>query len=79
MAGRLLESRDILRTAATLLPARAGGRRARVTALRATMEWALGRYEEATALLLRELADHEGQLQPETATVGVGRRGGGAS
>ncbi|MFD9319930.1 BTAD domain-containing putative transcriptional regulator [Streptomyces sp. NPDC060053] len=72
MAGRLLESRDILRTAATLLPARARGRRARVTALRATMEWALGRYEEATALLLRELADHEGQLHPETATLELG-------
>ncbi|MGY1501106.1 BTAD domain-containing putative transcriptional regulator [Streptomyces sp. QTS52] len=72
MAGRLLESRDILRTAATLLPARDRGRRARVTALRATMEWALGRYEEATALLLRELADHEGQLRPETATLELG-------
>lgn len=69
MAGRLLESRAILRKAATLLPARDRGRRAQVTALRATMEWALGRYEEATALLLRELADHEGQLQPETATL----------
>ncbi|MFI1028419.1 BTAD domain-containing putative transcriptional regulator [Streptomyces sp. NPDC020951] len=72
MAGRLLESRDILRTAASLLPAQDRGRRARVTALRATMEWALGRYEEATALLLRELADHEGQLQPETATLELG-------
>ncbi|WP_327187307.1 BTAD domain-containing putative transcriptional regulator [Streptomyces sp. NBC_01334] len=72
MAGRLLESRAVLRTAATLLPARARGRRARVAALRATMEWALGRYEEATALLLRELADHKGQLQPETATLELG-------
>ncbi|MET7654171.1 AAA family ATPase [Streptomyces sp. NPDC005486] len=72
MAGRLLESRDILRTAASLLPARARGRRAQVTALRATMEWALGRYEEATALLLRELADHEGRLTPETATLELG-------
>ncbi|MGW7009635.1 BTAD domain-containing putative transcriptional regulator [Streptomyces sp. NPDC054951] len=72
MAGRLLESRAVLRTAATLLPARARGRRAQVTALRATMEWALGRYEEATALLLRELADHKGQLQPETATLQLG-------
>ncbi|MFI7497674.1 BTAD domain-containing putative transcriptional regulator [Streptomyces sp. NPDC049687] len=72
MAGRLLESRAVLRKAATLLPARARGRRAQVTALRATMEWALGRYEEATALLLRELADHEGQLQPETATLELG-------
>ncbi|MGW2523464.1 ATP-binding protein [Streptomyces sp. NPDC001617] len=72
MAGRLLESRAVLRTAATLLPARDRGRRARVTALRATMEWALGRYEEATALLLRELADHKGQLQPETATLELG-------
>ncbi|WP_200302474.1 BTAD domain-containing putative transcriptional regulator [Streptomyces adelaidensis] len=72
MAGRLLESRDILRTAATLLPARASGRRAQLTALRATMEWALGRYEEAMVLLLRELADHEGQLRPETATLELG-------
>jgi DNA-binding SARP family transcriptional activator/tetratricopeptide (TPR) repeat protein len=72
MAGRLLESRAVLRKAATLLPASATGRRAQVTALRATMEWALGRYEEATALLLRELADHEGQLLPETATLELG-------
>lgn len=72
MAGRLLESRAILRTAATLIPARARGRRARVAALRATMAWALGRYEEATALLLGELADHEGQLLPETATLELG-------
>ena len=72
MAGRLLESRDVLRTAASLLPAQARGRRARVTALRATMEWALGRYEEATALLLRELADHEGRLTPETAALELG-------
>ncbi|MER6784053.1 BTAD domain-containing putative transcriptional regulator [Streptomyces sp. NPDC000658] len=72
MAGRLRESRDTLRTAASLLPARARGRRARVTALRATMEWALGRYEEATALLLRELADHDGRVLPETATLQLG-------
>ncbi|MFI5820410.1 BTAD domain-containing putative transcriptional regulator [Streptomyces rishiriensis] len=72
MAGRLLESRDVLRTAASLLPAPARGQRARVTALRATMEWALGRYEEATALLLRELADHEGRLTPETAALELG-------
>lgn len=72
MAGRLLESRAVLRKAAILLPARARGRRAQVTALRATMEWALGRYEEATALLLGELADHEGQLQPETVTLELG-------
>ncbi|MFF5359662.1 BTAD domain-containing putative transcriptional regulator [Streptomyces scabiei] len=72
MAGRLLESRDILRTAASLLPARARGRRAQVIALRATMEWALGRYEEATALLLQELADHDGQVKPETATLELG-------
>ncbi|MEW2049461.1 BTAD domain-containing putative transcriptional regulator [Streptomyces sp. NPDC005476] len=72
MAGRLLESRAVLRTAATLVPAQAVGRRAQVAALRATMEWALGRYEEATALLLRELTDHEGQLQPQTATLQLG-------
>jgi DNA-binding SARP family transcriptional activator/tetratricopeptide (TPR) repeat protein len=72
MAGRLLESRDILRTAASLLPARARGRRAQVIALRATMEWALGRYEEATALLLNELADQDGQVKPETATLELG-------
>jgi DNA-binding SARP family transcriptional activator/tetratricopeptide (TPR) repeat protein len=72
MAGRLTESRDILRTAASLLPARARGQRARVTALLATMEWALGRYEEATALLLRELADQDGQVNPETATLELG-------
>ncbi|MFI5681574.1 BTAD domain-containing putative transcriptional regulator [Streptomyces cellulosae] len=72
MAGRLLESRAVLRTAATLLPALDRGRRARVTALRATMEWALGRYEEASALLMGELAGHEGQPQPETATLELG-------
>ncbi|MDX3453369.1 BTAD domain-containing putative transcriptional regulator [Streptomyces sp. ME02-8801-2C] len=69
MAGRLLESRDILRTASSLLPAGARDQRARLTALRATMEWALGRYEEATALLLRELADHDGRSGPETADL----------
>ncbi|MFI5801140.1 BTAD domain-containing putative transcriptional regulator [Streptomyces sp. NPDC051677] len=72
MAGRLLESRDILRTAASLLPERASGRRAQLTALRATVEWALGRYKEATALLLRELADHDGRVKPETATLELG-------
>ncbi|MGQ4358411.1 BTAD domain-containing putative transcriptional regulator [Streptomyces sp. SAS_272] len=72
MAGRLRESRDILRTAASLLPARARGRRAQVIALRATMEWALGRYEKATALLLRELADHDGRVEPETVTLELG-------
>ncbi|GAA0307675.1 BTAD domain-containing putative transcriptional regulator [Streptomyces turgidiscabies] len=72
MAGRLLESRDILRTAASLLPARAHDQRARLTALRATMEWALGRYDEATALLLRELADHDGRFGPETADLELG-------
>ncbi|MEH0423053.1 BTAD domain-containing putative transcriptional regulator [Streptomyces sp. B21-083] len=72
MAGRLVESRDILRTAASLLPTHARDQRARLTALRATMEWALGRYEEATALLLRELADHDGRLGPESADLEFG-------
>ncbi|MET7451358.1 BTAD domain-containing putative transcriptional regulator [Streptomyces sp. NPDC005574] len=72
LAGRLLESRDTLRTAASLLPAHAREQRAQVTALRATMEWALGRYEEATALLLRELAELNGELTPETATLQLG-------
>lgn len=72
MAGRLHESRDVLRTTASLLPRQALGRRARVTVALATMEWMLGRYEEATALLLHELADHHGRPQPETAALELG-------
>ncbi|MEV1068534.1 AAA family ATPase [Streptomyces sp. NPDC050263] len=69
MAGRLLESRDILRTAASLLPAQARAQRARLTVSRATMEWKLGRYKEATSLLLRELDDHDGRPESETAAL----------
>ncbi|MFC4508428.1 ATP-binding protein [Streptomyces vulcanius] len=72
MAGRLLESRDVLRTAATLLPAQARAQRARLTASRATMEWGLGRYKEATSLLLRELADHDGRPESESAALQMG-------
>lgn len=72
MAGRLLESRDILRTAASLLPAEAWAQRARLTVSRATMEWKLGRYKEATSLLLRELADHDGRPESETAALQMG-------
>jgi tetratricopeptide (TPR) repeat protein len=72
MAGRLLESRDVLRTAASLLPARARAQRARLTVSRATMEWKLGRYQEATSLLLRELADHDGRPESETAALQMG-------
>ncbi|MET9460755.1 BTAD domain-containing putative transcriptional regulator [Streptomyces canus] len=72
MAGRLLESRDILRTAAPLLPVQARAERARLTVSRATMEWKLGRYKEATSLLLRELADHDGRPESETAVLQMG-------
>jgi DNA-binding SARP family transcriptional activator/tetratricopeptide (TPR) repeat protein len=72
MAGRLLESRDILRTAASLLPAEAWAQRARLAVSRATMEWKLGRYKEATSLLLRELADHDGRPESETAALRMG-------
>ncbi|WP_234390437.1 BTAD domain-containing putative transcriptional regulator [Streptomyces sp. MMG1533] len=72
MAGRLLESRDLLRTAASLLPAEARAQRALLTVSRATMEWKLGRYKEATSLLLRELADHDGRPEAETAALQTG-------
>ncbi|MFE2968246.1 hypothetical protein ACFXKC_32115 [Streptomyces sp. NPDC059340] len=72
MAGRLLESRDVLRTAASLLPAQARAQRARLTVSRATMEWKLGRYKGATSLLLRELADHDGRPESETAALQMG-------
>jgi tetratricopeptide (TPR) repeat protein len=72
MAGRLLESRDLLRTAASLLPAEARAQRARLSVSRATMEWKLGRYKEATSLLLRELADHDGRPESETAALQMG-------
>ncbi|MDX3692550.1 BTAD domain-containing putative transcriptional regulator [Streptomyces europaeiscabiei] len=72
MAGRLVESRDVLRTAASLLPAQARAERARLTVSRATMEWKLGRYKEATSLLLRELADHDGRPESEIAALQAG-------
>ncbi|MFJ9905823.1 BTAD domain-containing putative transcriptional regulator [Streptomyces sp. NPDC101152] len=72
MAGRLRESRDILRTAASLLHTQAPDQRARVTATWATMEWMLGRYEEAMALLLQELAGHDERAEGETAALEVG-------
>ncbi|BBC36596.1 hypothetical protein SGFS_078900 [Streptomyces graminofaciens] len=72
MAGRLLESRDVLRTTASLLPAQARAQRARLTVSRATMEWKLGRYKKATSLLLRELADHDDRPASETAALQMG-------
>lgn len=72
MAGRLLESRDVLRTTASLPSARARAQRARLTVSRATVEWKLGRYKKATSLLLRELADHDDRPESETAALQMG-------
>ncbi|MDQ0578637.1 BTAD domain-containing putative transcriptional regulator [Streptomyces rishiriensis] len=72
MAGRLLESRDVLRTTPSLPPAQAGAQRARLTVSRATVEWKLGRYKKATSLLLRELADHDDRPESETAALQMG-------
>lgn len=72
LAGRLRESRDILHTLASQLPSQARDQRARVTAARATMEWMLGRYEDAKTLLFRELADHDGRPRRETAALEEG-------
>ncbi|MEU3554815.1 BTAD domain-containing putative transcriptional regulator [Streptomyces fragilis] len=72
MAGRLVESRDVLRTAASLWPAQARDERARLTVSRATMEWKLGRYEAAMSLLTRELDGTAGLPGSTIAALQVG-------
>ncbi|WP_225320570.1 BTAD domain-containing putative transcriptional regulator [Streptomyces luteolifulvus] len=69
-AGRLSDSRELLRALRPLLPADAGADRVRVVVALSTMEWMLGGYDEAVRLLRHELADHG---RPELA----GRRGPG--
>lgn len=68
-AGRLRESRDLLRTTASLLPSRAGDIRVRVVVAQATMEWMLGDCEQAMRLLLRELEDRDGRSAHDTAEL----------
>lgn len=72
LAGRLHECRAVLRTAASLLPVQERKQRARVTAARATTDWMLGRYDDAKALLFKELAGRDGHPEPETAALEVG-------
>ncbi|WP_371572322.1 BTAD domain-containing putative transcriptional regulator [Streptomyces sp. NBC_01314] len=72
MAGRLQDSRDLLREAAALLPADAHGPRVRTTASLARAEWQLGRYQQARDLLLRELANRNGRLASETVVLHLG-------
>jgi DNA-binding SARP family transcriptional activator/tetratricopeptide (TPR) repeat protein len=68
-AGRLRESRDLLRTTATLVPSRAGDIRVRVVVARATTEWMLGDCEQAMRSLLRELEDRDGRSAHDTAEL----------
>ncbi|MGW0577923.1 hypothetical protein ACWD25_18565, partial [Streptomyces sp. NPDC002920] len=68
-AGRLRESRDLLRATASLLPSRAGDMRVRVVVAQATMEWMLGKYQQAMRLLLRELEDREGRSEHDIAEL----------
>ncbi|MEU6257050.1 BTAD domain-containing putative transcriptional regulator [Streptomyces sp. NPDC047043] len=68
-AGRLRESRDLLRTTASLLPSQAGDIRVRVVVAQATMEWMLGDCEQAMRLLLRELEDGDGRSAHDTAEL----------
>jgi DNA-binding SARP family transcriptional activator/tetratricopeptide (TPR) repeat protein len=68
-AGRLRESRDLLRATATLLSSQAGDMRVRVVVAQATMEWMLGTYQRAMQLLLRELEDPEGQSEHNIAEL----------
>ncbi|WP_058043496.1 BTAD domain-containing putative transcriptional regulator [Streptomyces roseifaciens] len=72
-AGRLHEGQDILRTAAHALPAGDLRLRARIAVTRADVEYQLGHYRRATALLLRELKDGADGLSPaETADLRLG-------
>ncbi|WP_128379709.1 BTAD domain-containing putative transcriptional regulator [Streptomyces cavernae] len=68
-AGRLRESRDLLRATASLLPAQAGDIRVRVVLAQATMEWMLGDCEQAMRSLLRELEDRGGRSAHDTAEL----------
>jgi tetratricopeptide (TPR) repeat protein len=68
-AGRLRESRDLLRATAALLPPRTGGMRVRVVVAQAAAEWMLGGYQEARSLLLRELRDRDGRSEHEIAEL----------
>ncbi|MDQ1045319.1 tetratricopeptide (TPR) repeat protein [Streptomyces sp. V4I2] len=68
-AGRLRESRDLLRATASLLPAQAGDMRVRVAVAQATMEWMLGGYQQAMRLLLRELEDRDGRSEHNIAEL----------
>ncbi|BBC33291.1 hypothetical protein SGFS_045850 [Streptomyces graminofaciens] len=59
-AGRLRDSRELLRTLRSLLPVRAAEDRVQVTVSLATMEWMLGDYDEAVRLLRGELTAQDG-------------------
>ncbi|MEU5103870.1 BTAD domain-containing putative transcriptional regulator [Streptomyces sp. NPDC021354] len=72
VAGHLRESRDILRTAASLLPAEARDLSAQVAGSRATVEWQLGRYQQAISLLTRELRNADGRSRRVTAGLELG-------
>ncbi|WP_257581689.1 BTAD domain-containing putative transcriptional regulator [Streptomyces sp. TLI_146] len=61
LAGRLRDSRVVLREVATLLPTDAWDARARLTASLARTQWLLGRYGEALSLLREELARRAGR------------------
>lgn len=68
-AGRLRESRDLLRATASLLPSQAGNMRVRVVVAQATMEWMLGEYQQAVRLLLRELEDRDSRSEHDIAEL----------
>jgi DNA-binding NarL/FixJ family response regulator len=68
-AGRIKESRDVLREATALVPRDAGTDRARLTAACATMEFLLGGSAEARSRLVAALGDLPDQRSPEAATL----------
>ncbi|WP_330290670.1 BTAD domain-containing putative transcriptional regulator [Streptomyces sp. NBC_00576] len=72
LAGRLQDSRDLLREAAALLPVDAHGLQARTIASLARAEWQLGRYQQARDLLLRELANGNGRPASDIVILHLG-------
>jgi DNA-binding SARP family transcriptional activator/tetratricopeptide (TPR) repeat protein len=68
-AGRLRESRDVLRATVSLPGPQPGGMRVRVVVALAGMEWMLGGYEQAVRLLLRELEEREGRTDHDIAEL----------
>jgi ATP/maltotriose-dependent transcriptional regulator MalT len=76
MSGRLVESREVLHELLALLP-RSTQRRAHVACFCALVERLLGRYAEANALLLAEMADVPNQDSTAAVIIKIGLAHGG--